>query len=175
MFNTIEINKKRQLGITLHPATVIHADKYTDSFTWSGRWGRSPYPGQRVTEVVFRSKQDGRDWRITVENINLPIYTSQDVTVIAADDAIVGYIDTQTKEYYYTTGNFAYELDFGVPLYISVLLGLGLCALSFFLLPGDDRGYSLIPIAFAILFHIIQRRIWNHRIEKALNSYLESE
>src|SRR4051812_26194866 len=119
MSTTIQIAKK-ELSVSLHPAKVIHANKYTEA---SGGWNNLPVSSTLYTDVVFRSKESGRDWPINIKGNELPVYTDQDVIVIGLEDLIIGFVDTQTDHYYYTETDFAGNFQLGARLYKVLLTG----------------------------------------------------
>ena len=79
------------LPLSLHKATVIHANKY--SVAHDGGMNL-PLWSTLHTEVVFRLDQTQEDWRLDVKNLDLPLYTSQPVTIVASEMDVLAYIDS---------------------------------------------------------------------------------
>ena len=167
---TIQI-AKHDLSVSLHPATVIHANKYTET---SGGWYHLPVFSTLYTDVVFRSKKNGQDWPIYIKRFDLPIYTNQDVTVIAIDDLIMGYIDNQTEYYYYTDTDFFENFKLGISRYKAWLIGTIASALGYFIFHDREWILSFIPLITMLAFYHIQKLILNNRTTKALDDYLTS-
>lgn len=162
---------KRNLSVSLHPATVIHADKYTDT-----RGGAFDLPVRTTlhNEVVFRSKQTHEDWPIHISGRNLPIYSNQDVIVIAVEEKIMGYVDSQTGKYYYTSTNFFGNFDLGISLYKIWLVGIITAIACFFLLPDGWKALCLVPLVITFGFYRIHKTIVNQSALKAMNDFLSS-
>lgn len=163
---------KHELLVSLHPATVIHADRYSET---TGGYGHWPVRSSLYTEVVFRSKETGMDWPITITDLRPRIYTDQQVTVIAANSVIVGFVDTQTQRFYYTVSDFARSLGLGTRRYLSMLAGIVASVACFLLLPEEWKALCVFAFVAAVVFHYSQKAILNRRIEKAIDQYLTGE
>src|SRR5262245_40944824 len=88
----IGILKDFNLPLSLDRATVIHANKYSRA-----EGVISPFVFSSLyTEIVFRLIESNEDRSCYVKDLDLPIYTGQDVMIIKVGNIIVGYIDSKT-------------------------------------------------------------------------------
>ncbi|MEO8174080.1 MAG: hypothetical protein ABI581_13390 [Sediminibacterium sp.] len=171
MGTTIQI-AKHNLSVSLHPAMVIHADKYTEA---RGGWGNLPVSSILHTDLVFRSKQENVDWPIHLTGYDMPVYNNQDVIVIAVDDAIIGFVDTQTDLYYYTDTNFSRNFNIGMRRYKAWLIGFIGSVIAYFLIADPiNIILCIIPLVLMLIFYHVQKAIWNSRIKNALDGFLSN-
>jgi len=66
MEKTITVSGK-DFPVSLHKATVIHADKFTRT---SGGWNNLPVTSTLYTDVVFRIDESNEDWPLYIKNID---------------------------------------------------------------------------------------------------------
>ncbi|MES2372403.1 MAG: hypothetical protein V4557_07475 [Bacteroidota bacterium] len=168
--SSIQISN-RDLSVSLYPATVIHADKYTDT-----RGGAFDLPVRTTlhNDVVFRSKQTNEDWPVHIRNLNLPIYSNQDVILIAVEETIIGYIDTRTDLYYYTSTDFVNNFDLGIHPNKIWITGVLTAIALFFFLPEEKNLLFFLPLIGMYFFYRIHKTLLNYRAEKAMDSFLSS-
>lgn len=169
MYGSIQISK-RNLSVSLYPATVIHANKYTD--TYGGSFDL-PVRTTLHNDVVFRSKQTNEDWPVHIRNRDLPIYSNQDVTVIAVEETIIGYIDSQTDVYYYTSTDF-YYFDLGIRPHKIWITGAIAAMATFFLFQDEQKIFCIFPLIAMYFFYRIHKTLLNYRAEKAMDNFLGS-
>jgi hypothetical protein len=172
MEKTIRI-QNRDILITLHPATVIHTDKYSET---SGGWGNLPVVSTLYTDVVFRSRTSKEDWPHKITNRDLPIYNNQEVRVISADNIIIGYIDEQTKKYYYTSDNLSNRMGLGMSYYLVWVIGIAGAVMIGFI-TRDTKMILLVfaPLIITWLFYRIQKWVLHLQVTKAIDHYLQDE
>jgi hypothetical protein len=168
--DSIQISK-RNLSVSLYPATVIHANKYTD--TYGGSFDL-PVRTTLHNDVVFRSKQTNEDWPVHIRNRDLPIYNDQDVIVIAVEETIIGYIDCQTNLYYYTSTNFLHNFDLGIRSHKIWITGAIATTASFFIFPDEQTILCILPLLATYFFYTIHKTLINYRAEKAMDNFLKS-
>jgi hypothetical protein len=166
--SSIQISN-RNLSVSLYPATVIHANKYTDTY---GGTFNLPVRTTLHNDVVFRSKQTNEDWPVHIRNRDLPIYSNQDVIVIAVEETIIGYIDTQTDVYYYTSTDFYYNFDLGIRPYKIWITGAIATIASFFLFRDEQTIFCILPLIATYFFYRIHKTIINYRAETAMDNSL---
>jgi hypothetical protein len=172
METTIRI-QNRDIQIALHPATVIHTDKYSET---SGGWGNLPVVSTLYTDVVFRSRTSKEDWHHKITSRDLPVYNDQEVRVISADNIIIGYIDEQTKKYYYTSNNLSNRMGLGMSYYLVWVIGI-VGAVIIGLLTWETTMMWLLftPLIITWLFYRIQKWVLHAQVTKAIDHYLRDE
>jgi hypothetical protein len=158
-----------ELPLSLYDATVIHANKYTET---SGGAFNFPVSSTLYTDMVFRLRDTDQDCQVYSRNRNLPVYTGQEVSVITAGDTIIGYVDRQTNYYYFITGDPAGILKMGIPRLIVWLFGI-VGGVFIYFLNDNPSLWLLAPLALAYAVYFIQKWILNQRIRKAVDSFLE--
>ena len=161
----------KELPVSLHKATVIHADKFTRT---SGGWNNLPVTSTLYTDVVFRIDESNEDWPLYIKNIDLVIYNDQRVLVIVVNDAIVGFIDEKTSHYYYTTNKFSKLLKLGIPYPFYIVAGIAAAVILYLVYPKQIQ-WSLIPLILALMAYQIQKLVLGIKARKAIDSYLEGE
>ena len=159
-----------ELTLVLRRARVIHANKYSET---SGGIFNSPVYSTLYTDVVFRLHDTNEDYKVYISGLDLPLYTEQEVTLVCVDRAVVAFIDSQTKYYYYTSDDYSRLLGFGVS-YWWLVATLVLVVVSFSLV--NDRQVStwlllIVPVLY--VFIRVHRWILNQRIKKAITAFLE--
>jgi len=170
MEKTITISGKDFL-VSLHKATVIHADKFTRT---SGGASNLPVNSTLYTDVVFRIDESNEDWPLYIKNIDLVIYNDQRVQVIVVNDAIVGFVDEKTARYYYTTQQFSKVFKLGIPYPFYILAGILGAVILYFAYPNQIQ-WSFIPLILAFLAYQIQKSILGLQARKAIDSFLEGD
>jgi hypothetical protein len=159
-----------ELPVSLLDATVIHADKFTRT---TGGWFNLPVTSTLYTDVVFRSKDTGADWPLYIKDYDVLLYQGQEVSVISVKHTIIGYIDKQTNQYYYTTGNFSGALGIGISGWWLLLACVVTGILVYLFLDNQQAlTYLFIPLAVFYLFYLIQKWVINYRARKAIDGYL---
>ncbi len=162
---------KKEFTLFLDNATVIHANKFTET---RGGWGSLPVYSSLNVDVVFRSKESGADWPISFKNLDLPLYTNQEVMVISIEQYIIGYIDKQTNKYHYTETDFAYVLDLGFPLY-KVWIGSIATGIAVYFITTDSYlkpFLCFIPLFVGWLIYRIKKWTINREITRKIDYYL---
>lgn len=159
--------------LVLHNATVIHANKYSET---SGGWGSLPLRSTLKMEIVFRSKEDGQDWQVKINNEDLPLYTEQEVTVISLENYIIGFIDKQTSKYYYIDNDFASLLELGIALYKVWLAGIliGITAMMLTPLPYKFIA-AFAPFLLCWVIYILKKWRINREFSSKIDAYLSDE
>lgn len=170
MKTSFEVEKK-EFTLFLDPATVIHANKFTGT---SGGWGSLPVHTSLYADIVFRSKESGVDWPVRIKDLDLPLYTNQEVMVISIEQYIIGYIDKQTNKYHYTETDFAYVLDLGFPLYKIWIGGIAAGIAVFLVTTNPDYKFFLcfVPLLIGWLMYRIKKWMINREIIRKLDYYL---
>lgn len=171
---TLRFNEE-ELEFTLHNATIIHADKYTET---TGGWGNAPVRSRLYTDLVFRSSDTNEDWPLTVNGRNLAVYNGQKVMVMGLQGTIIGYVDKQSNKYYYTRDEFSSFVKTGMPVYYIWIIGI-IGAMVVFMFTTDESDvrllYALIPFGAAWLTAIIQKQVISNRIMQLIDTYLREE
>jgi len=170
MEKTITVSGK-DLPVSLHKATVIHADKFTRT---SGGAYNLPVRSTLYTDVVFRVDESNEDWPLYIKNIDLVMYKDQRVLVIVVNDAIVGFVDEKTGRYYYTTQQFSKLLKLGIPYPYYIIAGIAGAVVLYLAYPNQIE-WLLIPLFVALIGYQIQKLILGSKARKAIDSYLEGD
>jgi len=158
-----------ELPLSLHRARVIHANKFTET-----RGGALNYPVSSTLfmDVVFRLQETGEDYKAYLRNLDLPLYTEQEVTIVSAGTTVVGVIDNQTQYYYYLTNDLSGALGQGLPRLwvwaVGILGGAGI----YFLNDSRPSLWILFPLLLILGFYWIQKWILNYRIKKTIDKFL---
>jgi hypothetical protein len=158
-----------EIPLSLHRARVVHANKYSEAF---GGAFDFPVSSTLYTDVVFRLHENNEDYKTYIRNLDLPIYTDQDVTIICSGKRVLGYIDMQTNYYYYTVNNFSRELGLRLPsLWVWIVAVLAGIAIYF---TSNDEGFLwlLLLLIAVYFFHLMRRWYVNHRIRRAIDAVL---
>lgn len=175
MIRTTLLFNEEELEFTLHNATVIHADKYSET---SGGWGNAPVRSHLYTDLVFRSSDTNEDWPVTINGRNLSVYNGQKVMVMGLQGRIIGYVDKQSNKYYYTRDEFSSFVKVGMPVYYIWIIGI-IGAMAVFMFTTDESDirllYALIPFGVAWLIAIIQKQMISNRIMQLIDTYLREE
>ena len=157
-----------EIPLSLHKARVIHANKYSEAH---GGAFDFPVSSTLYTDVVFRLNENNEDYKTYIQKLDLPIYTDQDVTVICSGKRVLGYIDMQTKYYYYTVNHLSKALGLGLPsLWAWVIAILG--GITIYITNKEGIFLSIIFIISVYLVYLIQRWYVNRRIRKAIDAVL---
>jgi hypothetical protein len=175
MIRTTLLFNNEELEFTLHNATVIHADKYTET---SGGWGNAPVRSRLYTDLVFRSSDTNEDWPLTVNGRNLSVYNGQKVMVMGLQGSIIGYVDKQSNKYYYTRNEFSSFVKTGMPAYYIWIIGLIGGLLVYLFTPEESDALFLLvllPLGLAWLIYIIQKQMISNRIMQLIDTYLREE
>lgn len=175
MIRTTLLFNEEELEFTLHNATVIHADKYSET---SGGWGNAPVRSHLYTDLVFRSSDTNEDWPVTIDGRNLSVYNGQKVMVMGLQGRIIGYVDKQSKKYYYTRDEFSSFVKARMPVYYIWIIGI-IGAMAVFIFTTEESDvrllYALIPFGVAWLTAIIQKQVISNRIMQLIDTYLREE
>jgi hypothetical protein len=158
-----------EVPLSLHRAKVIHANKYSET---NAAWGYRFMFSNLYTDVVFRANEDGTDYKAYIKNLDLPVYTEQDVTILCADNIVLGYIDMQTNYYYYTSKDFQSLLGLGISVLWIWLAGILAGAAIYFFNHKEFTLWLYIPLMALYLFCRVQKIVFNYRIKKAIDQYL---
>lgn len=175
MIRTTLLFNEEELEFTLHNATVIHADKYSET---TGGWGSAPVRSHLYTDLVFRSSDTNEDWPMTVNGRNLSVYNGQKVMVMGLEGSIIGYVDKQSNKYYYTRDEFSSFVKMGMPAYYIWIIGI-IGGLAVFLFTPEETDirflYALLPLGITWLIYIIQKQMISNRIMQLIDTYLREE
>lgn len=156
------------IQLTYTNATVIHSNKYNQN---NGFYVWHLFSQNLLHDVVFKLETTGEEFPVTLKNMNLPLYQNQLVSLIAVDDTVIGFIDSNSRKYYYLTNNLQKAL--GKAGYLpwifwgSIALILGI---FYFLDPGytqNLRALFLIP-PLVWLYQMMS----NHRFEKKIDNMI---
>ncbi len=90
------------IQLTYTNATVIHSNKYNQNY---GFYLWHMFFQNLLHDVVFKLETTGEEFPVTLKNMNLPLYQNQLITLIAVDDTVIGFIDSNSRKYYYLTNN----------------------------------------------------------------------
>lgn len=156
------------IPLSLHKATVIHADKFTESL---GGAFNFPITSTLYIDLVFRLDETNEDWPVYITNLNLPVYTGQAVTVVSTDKTVLGYIDAQTNYYYYTTNDFVRKLNIGIPFIWVWIIGIT-GGILIYLLKQEVSVWIIVPLISAWILYSIQKFILNILIKKRIDNFL---
>jgi hypothetical protein len=165
MINT----RKPEISFSLHKATVIHANKYSTAHDGGLNL---PIWSNLHLEIVFRLVQSLEDLRIYVKNLNLPIYTGQEVSIVSVGNNVVAYVDMTTKNYYYTSRNYAGKLGLGIAFYWALIVGVVGGFLVYYFQRDQPTVQIFIPLIVAWLLYTIQKWIYHFRFKKQLDRFL---
>lgn len=154
--------------ISLHDATVIHANKFSTAHDGGLN---VPIWSNLHIELVFRLQRTNEDWRVYVKNLDLPIYTSQEVSVVTCGETVLAYIDKQTNYYYYLTRDFSGKLGIGMPFFLVWLIGI-VGGIIDYLMQQEVTVFLFVPIATLWLIYMIQKWIANFRIKREIDRFL---
>jgi hypothetical protein len=158
-----------EIPLSLHRARVVHANKYSEAH---GGAFDFPVSSTLYTDVVFRLNENNEDFKTYIQNLDLPIYTDQDVTVICSGKSVLGFIDMQTNYYYYTVNNLSRTLGLGFPfLWVWIITILGGIAIYF---ANIELSFLWLILFFlsVYLVYLIQRWYLNRRIRTAIDAVL---
>ncbi len=158
-----------EVPVQLFDATVIHADKYAAA---SGGMFNLPVTSTLYTEVVFRLRDYDRDCRLRIKNLDVPLYTNQDVSVICSRGVIIGFIDTKSNAYYYTLTDFSGELGFGFEWHWFLLTTFFMTAIIFFFQLQQFSRYLLIPLLAGLCLFYLHKSVLNYLIRRSLDKHL---
>ena len=160
--------KDFNLQLSVATATVIHANKYSRA---EGVF--SPFVISSLhTEIVFRKTGTNEDLSCYVRNLDLPIYSGEEVMVVEVGNIIVGYIDSKTKFYYYITKNLGRRLGLGIAFF---WIWLAAIAASFMIVIFNRFAFTpwcLPPILLAWLLIKGRRVLLNSRLKKRIDQIL---
>ena len=132
----------KDFTISYENATVIHSNKYnqnTGFIIWHFFYSNF------FQDVVFKLEHNNQEFPTTLNNLNLPLYPGQKVTLVAINDYVVAYIDKKTNEFYYLTTNLQRDLNYGIKINWRIII--------------------LITLGFYILFSTFFRDIWLYSIK----------
>ena len=163
------MNLSIDIPLSLHQATVIHANKYSE--THGGAFNL-PVSSRLYTDVVFRLNNTNEDWPLYINNLDLPIYTSQEVTVVASNNNVLAFIDMQTKYYYFTTRDFSRKLNLGLSFFWVWVIGIMGGVLVYLLQNQVTTGWIFVPFAIAWIVYTIQKWILNNQVKRKINDFL---
>lgn len=163
---------KTEIPLSFHKGTVIHADKYAES---GGPGLNLPITSTLYSDIVIRLTDTNKDCKVYTKNIDLPVYTDQKVLLISARSVILGFIDSETNRYYYTTGDFSKRLGLGIPFYWLLLAGIIGTMILYFIMDQQFSTIVFIPLFAAWLFYILQQWTLNFIIERALDRALTED
>jgi len=158
-----------QIPLSLHSGKVIHSDKYSET-----RGGAFNFPVSSIlhTDVVFRLDGTGEDLPVHIEDLDLPLYNEQSVTLVTSNNRVLAYIDEQTKYYYYISRNFCRRLGIGMPLWWVWVFGIVGGVIIYFLKRTDTALWVFVPLLTAYVMYTIQKWILNFKIKKQIDSFL---
>ena len=158
-----------EIPLSLHRARVIHANKFTET---RGGALNLPVSSTLFMDVVFRFQETGEDYKSYLRNLDLPIYTEQEVTLVCSGTTAVGVIDNQTNYYYYLTNDLSGLLGLGLPHLwvwaVGILGGAGI----YFLNDSHPSFWILLPLLAIMVFYWVQKWILNYRIKKTIDKFL---
>lgn len=175
MIRTTLLFNNEELAFTLHNATVIHADKYSET---TGGWGNAPVRSHLYTDLVFRSSDTNEDWPVTINGRNLSVYNGQKVMVMGLQGSIIGYVDKQSNKYYYTRDEFSSFIKMRMPAYYIWIIGIFGGLAVFMFTPGESDAMillTLLPLCITWLIYIIQKQMISNRIMQLIDTYLREE
>ena len=96
--------------------------------------------------------------------------------VIRANSIIIGYIDGQTKKYYYTSSNLCSRLGLGMSYYLVWTIGiLGGVVIGFSTWNTTLTPLLVVPVIVAWLFYWVQKWVIHKRIVNAIDHFLQDE
>ena len=146
-------------------AAVIHANKYNEN---NGIYLFHFFFSTLLQDIAFKMEDDGEEYHCTVKNLNLPIYTGQQIKLISVNTVAVAYIDKRNNEFYYLSKNLQRDLNVGLKInWTSIIVStfLALLISSFFFQLNVFYSYFalLIPFSFwiyqFIMNFLVERKI----------------
>lgn len=158
------------LPLTLLKATVIHCNKYSEAVP--AIFLIPQFRNRMHTEIVFRIRSTGDDWRVRVSDLELPMYAQQSVTLVVKGSKALAYIDDQTNYYYYFSRNLSTLLGTGIPGYWFILAGLAGAALVYLLGEQEITGNVILPLIGSWLIYFIQKWVLHYRAKKEFDRIL---
>ena len=158
-----------EIPLSLYRARVIYANKYSEAY---GGAFNFPVSSTLYTDVVFRLNENNEDIKTYIKNLDLPIYTEQDVIVICSGKRVLGYVDMQTNYYYYTTNDFSRKLGVGFSLLWVFLIGIlgGVC--FYYINNRQGSLWLFVPFIASWVVYLIQKMILNYRVKKEIDNIL---
>jgi hypothetical protein len=158
-----------ELPLSAHTALVIHSNKYTE--TSAGAFNL-PVSSTLNTDIVFRLKDTGEDYKCYVSDVDLPIYTGQEVRIICCGRVVLAYIDEQTGLYHYTSGDFKRKLGLGLPFYWVWIMGITGAALVYFLQKQEASEWIFLPFVISYFLNRLHKWTINRKVEKVIDEYM---
>jgi hypothetical protein len=153
--------------LTLTRATVLHANKYTET-----RGGYSfPIWSILYTDIVFRLEDTQEDIPYYSKGIDLKLYTSQEILLVRSGEMIVAYVDLKTKKYYYITNNFPKKLRKGIPFYLVWLLGIP-SGILIIMLSRNTTLWAFAPIFILWVAYLVSIVDINRRARREIDEFL---
>ena len=159
--------KDYDLPVTLYNATVIHANKFSRA---DGAFSYFVFSSLH-TDIVFRMSDTNDDIPVYVSNLDLPIYSGEEVMIVVIAKIVVAYIDSKTNQYYYLSNNLGKTLGMGIAFYWVWLAALLMSLMIFFIQPTFSA-WCIIPFIGAWLFLLLQRLILHSRLRNRIDQVL---
>jgi hypothetical protein len=167
--DTIMLPQDIDLPLSAHNASVIHTNKYTE--TYGGAFNL-PVRSTLNIDIVFRLKDTREDYKCYVSDVDLPIYTNQEVRIICCGRVVLAYIDEQTGLYHYTSGDFKRKLGLGLPFYWVWIMGLSGAAMVYFLQKQQTSEWIFLPLILSYLLYRLHKWSINRKVEKIIDEYM---
>lgn len=159
-------------ALSFNHAIVLHSNKYNDN----NGWFISPlFFSNLLQDVVFQFTGSSEKYTATLQNIQVPLYTQQEVTLISSEGNIFAYLDKATNNYYYLTEDFQSIFHLGIKIHWVGLIAM-VFAISFLLSAIGEVGIIYVGYVWLILpIAWIYKRVYNGYLESTLDKYLKEE
>jgi hypothetical protein len=163
------------LHFSLYYAKVLQYNKYSTTEV-SGGGGGTPARSEITlhNEITFQLTETNEITKAHILNIDLQLYTGQEVVILVANNLIVAYIDLEQKSYHLMTTEPSIDFEFAMPKYITWLYGLIGGLLIIFLTTIGEQKISFLKICFAFVPYIILL-IYFRTTKNDLNSEIMTE
>jgi len=156
-----------KLNIELSPATIVHVNKHNRP----GIFTTDP----QHANVVFKLKASDKILPLEVHNMKLPLYTTQEVEIISANQFIIGYVDIKSEEYYYLTNDFYKAAGIGFIDIVSWLTGILVVGGMLTIIKNEYAALFAFVLLFAIwILNLTLKTIVNRKIENNMDELLKT-
>jgi hypothetical protein len=156
---------KQEFTIQYVQARIVHSNKYNQN---AGIYLSHLFFSNFLHDIVFEFQKTREKHAFTLTNVQVPVYPGQEVTLIAVNYLVVGYIDDATREYYYLTNNLVRALGWGVSRILVLLVPLLLFLVASRFLAFENEKLALVFLALVPLYWVYEA-ILNYYIGRQID------
>ena len=166
----------RKVNIELHPATIMHVDKYARNGLFTDDRFLPLTANTLHTEVIVKLKNADETLPLSVRDKQLPLHKKQEVDIISANKCIIGYVDVKREEYYYFTNNFCKITGFNIPaFFITWVTGFVASASILIFMESDYKAiFACMLLMLTCILHITVKLILNRKIESEIDECMQA-